>query len=313
MAGYNPRTLPGLTYQLANKLLGPNQMLHGTATGGTSSTIIDTVALVQENDYWNGGTAWLLSGGISADEGGQAARVADFTNSTATLSLTDAITAPSANALYAVADARYPLLTLLAAINEAIADIGDIVYTRTGDYTSASSQTEYTLVRQTDAGDIPVVLDADAKVLNVWYQSKANDANDNKWIELTGWSIQKSNPGSMNVLIFDEQPPAPFALKITFAGRHPLLFQYGAMFWTELDQSVPYQLVVARAAYNLLLKELGGDIQHPRLLQQMREIQAYTQKTETEHAPAKEFPRPQLLNVPNSRYVRYDNDLVHTP
>ena len=37
-------------------------MLHGSATGGSTTTLIDTGNLDQDNEYWTKGTLWIKSG-----------------------------------------------------------------------------------------------------------------------------------------------------------------------------------------------------------------------------------------------------------
>lgn len=50
----------------------------GTATGGTSSTLIDSVNLTQADDYWNWGIVTFTSG----DNTGESRKVVDFDNAT---------------------------------------------------------------------------------------------------------------------------------------------------------------------------------------------------------------------------------------
>ena len=51
----------GDAYCLINKELSANKVT-GTVTGGTTTTLIDTVNLTQANDYWNWGTVTFTSG-----------------------------------------------------------------------------------------------------------------------------------------------------------------------------------------------------------------------------------------------------------
>src|SRR3990167_4449057 len=143
MAGrFDPYSLCGLTYLTHLELGG---LSHGIATGCSVSTLIDTVYLSSAyitDDYFNGGTAWILSGGAS-DNGNEVARIQDTTVSTQTIALADNVAAVEALASYALADRHYPLMDIVAAVNHAIYSLGKIIYTRTSDYTGASAQTEY--------------------------------------------------------------------------------------------------------------------------------------------------------------------------
>lgn len=300
---FDPYSLAGLTYLTHLELGG---LTEGIATGGSISTLIDTVYLTSDyitDNYFNGGTCWILNGGAS-DNGNEVARIQDTTTSTQTIALADNIAAVEALAQYALADRRYPLLSLISAVNHAIYSLGKIIYTRTADYTGVTAQTEYPIVEQSDAGDLPVVIDTDAEVLEVWLQTKLNDANDNQWVRYDGgWRIQKSNIGTMNILVFDNNPITSYALKVVLRGQHPALFQYGARAHTILDQGVPFQLVALRAAFHLLQNELANDISHPRLVAMMTRIQEAEARSQAEHTPLRVRKTPKVLNIQNPRYT----------
>jgi len=72
----------GGTYCKVNKALATN-CLSGVATGGTSSTVIDTSHLVQANDYWNWGMITFNSGLNT----GCSRKILDYDLATATLTL----------------------------------------------------------------------------------------------------------------------------------------------------------------------------------------------------------------------------------
>ena len=113
MTAFNPYSLAGLTYLTHLELGG---LTEGIATGGTVSTLIDAVYLTSAyitDDYFNGGTCWILSGGAS-DDGNQVARIQDTTTGTQTIALADNVAAVEALAQYALADRRYPLPGLIS-------------------------------------------------------------------------------------------------------------------------------------------------------------------------------------------------------
>jgi len=59
----------------------PENSKSGTATGGTTATLIDTVVLTQSDDYWNVGEILMTSG----DNDKQRRKIIDFDQATATL------------------------------------------------------------------------------------------------------------------------------------------------------------------------------------------------------------------------------------
>lgn len=65
----------------------------GTATGGSTTTVIDTTNRSEPDDYWNHGFITMTSGSAS----GQTRRIGDFVNSTNTITVDYAFTAAVAN------------------------------------------------------------------------------------------------------------------------------------------------------------------------------------------------------------------------
>ncbi len=67
----------GNCYCTINKELAANKVI-GSATGGTTTTVIDTVNLTQADDYWNWGTIIFTSG----NNNGDSRKIIDFDNAT---------------------------------------------------------------------------------------------------------------------------------------------------------------------------------------------------------------------------------------
>lgn len=72
----------GDAYCKVNKELAANKVT-GSATGGTSTTVIDTVNLTQADDYWNYGTITFTSG----NNDGSSRKILDFDSATDKLTL----------------------------------------------------------------------------------------------------------------------------------------------------------------------------------------------------------------------------------
>lgn len=75
------------------------RQVQGTATSATSSTLVDTSELKQEDDYWTGGQVQILAGtGVD-----QIRDISDFVQSTSTLTVTpDWTTTPDTTSVYVV-------------------------------------------------------------------------------------------------------------------------------------------------------------------------------------------------------------------
>ncbi len=231
-------TLSNLTYELAVEL---GIVEEGVATGGSTTTIVDTTYLTQDDDFWNSGTAWILydAGAAGALPEGQYATVSDFDNGTNTATITT-ITAVAANDRYAIADATYPLQTLVQSINRALRDI-NIEYTDTTSITIATAQTEYTL---------PSVAAMDLREVSV--ETSTANSDDNRWMEIRNWIIQKTATGTAEELILPSQLTSSREIKLVYMAPHGKL----ALYNDELDESVHMERVIFRAAWYIMNRKV---------------------------------------------------------
>ena len=181
------KTLANLIAEVADRY---GRYATGTATGGTTTTIVDTGGLYQPDDHWNGAYAYILTdaGGASAAPEGQERPVSDFVQSSGTATVLAAFTAA-----VAVGD-TYELLpeqrtTLKRAINAGVcsaAEAWPIIAVDTTTVTLAADDYDYTL--PTDVLDI----------ITIWYQ----DDTDEPWRELPGrmWKVT-GIPGAQTLFL----------------------------------------------------------------------------------------------------------------
>lgn len=228
-------TLFDLVYRTAREL----GILHeAQATGGSTTTIVDTSNRTEASDYWNGGTAFITkdAGGAGAAPEEQYNRISDFDNGTATITVSPGFTvAVDAGDYYAVADKRFPMNILIQMVNGALDDLGRIPVTDTSSITIASSQTEYSL---------PAACPADG-LRKVYIQNRTDDANDNQWTEVFNWMIEVEATGTAPTLILPYQYATGYDLKLVYISRHPQLFGYS----DKLSEAIPIERVVYQAAY----------------------------------------------------------------
>lgn len=238
------QTLFNLTHELA-RLLGV--VSEGVATGGSTTTIVDTVERTEASDFWNGGTAWITydAGGLSAAPQGEYSFISDFDATTDTLTLRSTLSAAVvANDRYAVAGLRYPLQLLIQKVNEVLRTIPiqkDDITT----ITIAALQTEYSLP-------------ADVwSIKEVWIQRNPTDTNDTQPTKLYDWGVQKSATGTANKLVLERQFTANDILKVTYLTEHQTL----RVATDKLDDSIHINRVIYDAAVRCLLwyKSKVGD------------------------------------------------------
>ena len=229
-------TLFNLTYELAVEL---GIVSEGTASGGGTTTIVDSTFLTQADDFWKGGTAWITYTSDSALPMGQFSAVTAFDNGTSTATI-NTITAVASTDRYAIATAIYPLPILIQAINRSLRDI-NIEVTDTTTIDTAAAQTEYTL---------PDVASMDLR--EVWVETSTANSDDNRWVEIRNWIIQKTTTSTEDELILPTQLTISRDIKLVYMAPHGKLNLYS----DELDDSVHMERVIFRAAWYIMNRKI---------------------------------------------------------
>jgi hypothetical protein len=231
-------TLFDLTYRVAREL---GILSEGTATGGSTSSIVDTNDRTEANDYWNLGSAWITYDGAGAGAApqGQYKEISDFVLATGTITLRSTLTAAVASTdRYAISDRRFPLHVLIQMVNQAITDLGRIPVTDKTSLTTASDKTEYTL---------PTAVLPDS-LRQVFLQLDNSDSDNNQWVELYNWSVEVTATSTADILILPLEPESGYKLKIVYVAVHPELVSYNSV----LSETVPIERVIYNAAYLVL-------------------------------------------------------------
>jgi len=256
MAAY---TLFDLTYRLAREL---GVAFEGTVTTGGTTTIIDNIYLLGrfEDSSFVAGTIWILynANNVGIAPQGEMARISAFVKATGLVTFTPALTAIEASDRYAIADDMYTKDVLTQAINQVLAEIL-IPYIDDATVETDTSITEYTL---------PIgVLDRD---IEVWI-NRNDTTDDNYWFPMHDWYIQESATGTAKELIFQNQPPEPYHIRIKYWLPHPPLNATS----DKLRESIDINRVVLSAAYRLLVwKKAQKAVDDPVLDQRIAELYA---------------------------------------
>jgi len=186
------KTLADLIAEVADRY---GRYATGTVDSGSTTTIVDTAALYQPDDHWNGAYAYILTdaGGASAAPEGEERPVSDFDQSTGTLTVLAAFTAaPAAGDTYELLPEQRA--TLKRAINAGVcsaAQTWPVVAVDTTTITLASSDYDYTL--PTDV----------LELTTVWYR----DDTDEAWKELPGRLYQVTGvPGAQELYLSSTGP-----------------------------------------------------------------------------------------------------------
>jgi hypothetical protein len=237
------RTLFDLTYELA-RLLGV--VAEGVATGGSTTTIVDTVERTEASDFWNGGTAWITydAAGAGASPQGEYSFISDFDATTDTLTLRSTLlSAVASGDRYAVSGLRYPLQLLIQKVNEVLRTI-PLAKDDLSTITIEANRTEYAL--PSDVWELRQVA--------VQNNSTANDTQPEK---LYDWHVQKSATGTANVLVLGRQFDVDTILRLSYLTDHQTLRVNS----DKLDDSIHINRVLYDAAVRCLLwyKSKVGD------------------------------------------------------
>src|SRR5687768_8101700 len=228
------KTLFDCTYELA-RVLGV--VSEGIATGGDTDTILDSVERLEENDFWNGGTAWILydAGGLGAAPQGEYGYISDYALTGGNISIRTALSASvAAGDRYAIAGLRYPLQLLIQKVNETF---GVIEKTDITTVETANEQNEYSL-----PSDV-------LELKQVFLASNSDDSDANGWEKIYDWDVQKSATGTANKLVLNRQFTAGYAVKLIYLTYHTKLIAAT----DKLDDSIHIDKVVYNAAHACLL------------------------------------------------------------
>lgn len=230
-------TLFDLTYRAARET---GLVSESPATGGSTTTLIDTVMLTQGNDYWNECPLWILkdAGGAGAAPEGELRRVSDFVLLTNTLTVDTAFSAAvAAGDRYAVGMPAVQQPVIIQKVNQALQELGTIPVTDTTTITIAANQREYSL---------PIA--ANQEIREVWLQQNSTDSNDNEWTRIYDWHIQQSATGTADLLVLNRQLDTGYKLKVIYMAPHPAMYSST----DKLSEHVPVERVVLPAALYIM-------------------------------------------------------------
>jgi len=206
-----------------------------TATGGSTTTIVDANSPYTTDDALIGGTAVVVrdAAGAGAAPEGEYARISDFVASTPTFTVGTALTTAVASGdTILLATPRIKLPQMVAAVNDGLTNLGTISLVDTS-ITTVAEQTEHAL---------PVGLKIKS-LLDVQVQGQTGDANDNEYYSIKGRTrYVPAAPGSTGLLVIP-QFAAGYTIKLIYEGYHPTL----SVFSSVVSETIQEELAVAAA------------------------------------------------------------------
>lgn len=284
-------TLFDLTYMVAREL-GLAQ--EGIATGGSTTTLVDTLGRAEPDDYWNNGTVWVLrdAAGAGAAPEGEYAVITDYVQSTATLTLREALTAAVAGGdRYGCMMKYIPLNVIIQQINDSLMLLGTIPYADKVSITIENNKTEYAL---------PIASKQDLR--EVWLQTYQN-VTDNQYLRLYNWKVEQADPGAAPRLVLPEQYTAGYALKLVYMANHPAMKVATA----TLSEFVPVERVILPAVlgcYKWRKVQTGWN----RWDDQIKTYEALVQQVKLDKRIVKPGRTPHITMAPQDQMGDYPGD-----
>lgn len=114
--------------------------VRGTATGGSTSTLVDTVGRFEGEDFYDNGTLFIESGSLADTS----LVISAWNGTTKTFTFATQAQAVAASDIYAAIPKDFPRGVLIESVNQALIDIGKLPKTNVT-LTTVSTQEEYTI------------------------------------------------------------------------------------------------------------------------------------------------------------------------
>lgn len=191
------------------------------ATGGSATTFVNSSFANYENapetDAFKNQLAIVVrdAGGAGASPEGKWGLCSAYVDSTYTgtiATVTDAIA--SGDQIMLAKQDKYPLQTVLFAINKGLESLGDLPQNSNTSLTTVANQTEY---------NIPVAVKRGLK--QVWIQGYTGATSNNQWIEIHDKRNELTTGGAASIL-YISQPTSGRTIRLIYDGVHTVVNAY---------------------------------------------------------------------------------------
>ena len=259
------------------------QLVHGIATGGSSTTLVDS-ALKGKDDSWNKGTAFITydSAGLGAAPENEFARITDYARATGTVTTSFSATTASGDH-YALASRRWSADDMVGIVNRAMQRLGYIPKVDTS-LTTSAGQLEYTLPAGFKRGPRRV------------YRHQFSTTDGEAPVRMTDWYQENG------ILIFRRQPASGVTLRLVGAGPADRLTIHS----DALDESIALERAIAETAYQALrwlIRRTEGEDRG--LFQDANDAAAYRDEVRADYPIRLPTPeKKQAMHISNRRRSR---------
>lgn len=266
-----------------------------TATGGTTSTIIDTKLGDKYGDGDIVGSSVFIirdAGGLSAAPEQEVSRITDYVQSTNTITVSPVFSSAVASGdTYGVAKPIIEIDTMKELANMALQGLGTIQLTDTS-ITTVDGQTEYSL---------PATLKYKIDLIQM---ATNNDSGNYEFNDISGWYQINSGPGSTGMLVFNHELPPGYILKLFYEAEHPRVQNMSDSIAEVLHSEYATRLVVDRVLEYQVRRTNGTD---PFLLQTANKSMQDVMEARSRFANQK-HKRPKYLTPYRFKYENPEED-----
>lgn len=235
---------------LRKTYLALGQMEVTTATGGSTTTLVDTkLGDTYGEDDLNGSTVFVIrdAAGASAAPEGEAQLITAYNPTTWTATTATFSAAIGAGDTIGIAKNIWPLHTMIEIANDAIASLG-------------TTQLQYATIAAVDGQtEYSIAAAYKHKITRVQLQENTADSNDNRYTDLYGWYVLPSAAGSDVTLILSAQPPAGNLLRVWYESEHPRLSAMSDKLHESIHSELATREVINRALEYQTRRTNGND------------------------------------------------------
>lgn len=243
-----------MTFQLTDllqefyKRMG--QMNAGYATGGSTSTIVDSFRNGEGSDKgWRGGSAFVVKTTDGLAPQGEFSRVSTSASGTWTLTLSPVLTAVvGAGDIYGFSGPEYPLYDMILLATSALRKLGPLDYSDITSITPVSGDSEYAASAEWKYPYGPIAYDV----------ATNNDSGDYQWQSYRDAYWDPGIGGAAGKIIFPTHPDGD-VVRIWYRGPHPAVTAYSDVIDGRFEREVVIQALVTAALDWNNSRIRGGD------------------------------------------------------
>lgn len=202
-----------LTDLLTDVLRDLGSLQYFTATGGTTTTAVNTSTNLTDTSL--SGTIFIKDTTDGGAPIGEYQEITSFVPSTGTFTFSAMTVTVEAGDVFGYANPRYPVAQVIEHCNRGLSKLGMLPVTDTTTLTTATDQTEYA-----------ASIEWKYHVFRIDLQTDDDDANDNRWVRLHNWEFIPASAGSTGLIVFHQNPPSDYALRVWSWQRHPRVDAY---------------------------------------------------------------------------------------